>query len=76
MTGMVEGTRERGRLRVKYMDGLAKLARGNMLGRQFIIHEGQKSMEVHDCQCPREYGTVVRRYSVNPVLPVTFLALK
>lgn len=36
MTGMVEGTRGRGRPRVKYLEGLIKLARGNMTGGQFI----------------------------------------
>lgn len=36
MTGMVEGSRGRGRPRVKYMDGLLKLVRGVMTRGQFI----------------------------------------
>lgn len=34
--GMVEGTRGRGRQSVKYLDGLVKLARGNVTGGQFV----------------------------------------
>lgn len=36
MTGVVEGVRGRGRPRMKYMEGLVRLARGNMTSGQFI----------------------------------------
>ena len=51
ITGMVEGTRGRGRPREKYVDGLAKLVRGDMPRTQFIRatqeREGWKSMIAH-----------------------------
>ena len=51
ITGMVEGRRGRGRPREKYVDGLAKLARGDMTRTQFIRatqdREGWKSMVAH-----------------------------
>lgn len=51
VTGMVEGTRGRGRPRLKYVDGLVELARGNMTKGQFIRatrkREDWKSMVAH-----------------------------
>ena len=62
MTGMVEGSRGRGRPRMKYMDGLVKLVQGEITrAAQFIrvTYTRQRRVEVLGCRRPGGYGTSV-----------------